>query len=309
MSNLHWYKGNLHTHTTESDGDADPKTVTKWYRQHGYDFLILSDHNHRTVIDYSTSRKFRRPLMIPGEEVTVRLINNLPAALHINAIGITRVVEPIDAGSMVPTMQANIDSIVSAGGLVQFNHPNYSWAYNHEAISQTRGATLLEIHNAHPATNNAGSLNRPSTEEIWDKVLSTGLPIYGVATDDAHNYHDFTPEKSNPGRAWVTVRASKLEEEAILQSLSSGDFYSSTGVTLLDIDFQQDMIQIDIEEFRDSVYTTTFTGKDGVILDVQDNLTPSYQIKGTEGYVRATIASSAGQRAWTQPKFISSTNS
>ena len=43
--NLRWYKGNTHTHTTESDGDTPPEEVALWYRDHGYNFLVLSDHN------------------------------------------------------------------------------------------------------------------------------------------------------------------------------------------------------------------------------------------------------------------------
>ena len=50
MSKQNWYKGNLHTHTTESDGDADPAWVANWFKEHGYDFLVLSDHNHRTIL-------------------------------------------------------------------------------------------------------------------------------------------------------------------------------------------------------------------------------------------------------------------
>lgn len=40
-----WYKGNLHTHTLWSDGDDFPEMVAAWYRDHGYHFLALSDHN------------------------------------------------------------------------------------------------------------------------------------------------------------------------------------------------------------------------------------------------------------------------
>ena len=40
-----WYKGNLHTHTLWSDGDAPPEMIVSWYKDHGYDFLTLSDHN------------------------------------------------------------------------------------------------------------------------------------------------------------------------------------------------------------------------------------------------------------------------
>lgn len=40
-----WLRGNTHTHTLWSDGDAPPETAIAWYVDHGYDFLVLSDHN------------------------------------------------------------------------------------------------------------------------------------------------------------------------------------------------------------------------------------------------------------------------
>jgi hypothetical protein len=40
-----WWKGNTHTHTWWSDGDSPPESVSSWYRERGYNFLVLSDHN------------------------------------------------------------------------------------------------------------------------------------------------------------------------------------------------------------------------------------------------------------------------
>ncbi|MCX6611813.1 MAG: hypothetical protein NTW74_13285 [Acidobacteria bacterium] len=40
-----WWRGNLHTHSFWSDGDEFPEMVADWYREHGYHFLTLSDHN------------------------------------------------------------------------------------------------------------------------------------------------------------------------------------------------------------------------------------------------------------------------
>ena len=57
MGDLKWYKGNIHTHTNKSDGDADPEFVTQWYKDHNYDFLVLSDHNHLTLLEYGSSNE------------------------------------------------------------------------------------------------------------------------------------------------------------------------------------------------------------------------------------------------------------
>lgn len=70
MSTKEWFKGNLHTHTNKSDGDESPEKVCEWFENHDYDFLVLSDHNHLTLLDYQNTGKSNL-LMIPGEEVTV----------------------------------------------------------------------------------------------------------------------------------------------------------------------------------------------------------------------------------------------
>lgn len=44
-SGLPWWRGNLHTHSLWSDGDDYPEMIVDWYKQNGYDFLALSDHN------------------------------------------------------------------------------------------------------------------------------------------------------------------------------------------------------------------------------------------------------------------------
>ena len=304
MPETKWYKGNIHTHTTESDGDAEPERVVRWYRQHGYDFLVLSDHNHLTLLDYGgRKRRFKRPLMIPGEEVSAN-IQGGEVPIHINGIGISRVVEPIDAAGVVATIQANVDAILAAGGIASINHPNFKWAFDHETIKQIVGASLLEVFNGHPSVNLFGGPGKPSNEQIWDGVLTAGRAIFGVATDDSHNYHDFSPHMANSGRGWVVVKASKLSQDAIVEGLASGDFYASTGVTLADLDSSPDSVSLRIEQLREELYSTSFTGSNGTPLKEVTGLEASYRPRGGEGYVRATVRSSAGFKAWTQPVFV-----
>lgn len=42
---LKWFKGNTHTHSLWSDGNDFPDMISAWYKEQGYDFLCLSDHN------------------------------------------------------------------------------------------------------------------------------------------------------------------------------------------------------------------------------------------------------------------------
>ncbi len=300
MTEARWYKGNIHTHTTESDGDADPEFVVNWFMEHGYDFLVLSDHNHRTILEHEVEGG---PLMIPGEEVSANIeMGQIP--IHLNGIGISRVVEPIHGDDVVTTIQANVDAIHEADGIAQLNHPNYQWAFDHTHVSQVRGAELIEVYNGVPFTNLYGAPGKPSTEEIWDGVLSAGRVIFGTATDDSHHYYDFHPGMSNPGRGWVVVRARERTVDAIVDGLATGEFYSSTGIVLTELEQSDESISLEIEEEKDFIFTTTFSGKDGIVLSEETGPRPSYAIKGDEGYVRATVRSSSGGKAWTQPVFV-----
>ena len=307
-----FYKGNIHTHTTKSDGDEDPIKVTEWYKAHGYDFLVLTDHNHRTILDYgNTTQTPETPLMIPGEEVTMNIQNNdVTIPIHINGIGIERLIEPIESDDVVSTIQANIDSIKEAGGIASINHPNYKWAYTIDELIQVNGATSIEVFNGIHDTNVYGSKTRPSAEQIWDGILSSGKLIYGVAADDSHHYHDFTPKMANPGRGWICVQAESLSESSIIDSIKNGNFYASTGVYLDELIRTDKSLNLTINTDENDVlksteYITTITGYEGQLLYETDDLNINYQLPIDSSYMRATVTSSGGFKAWIQPIFKS----
>jgi hypothetical protein len=70
-----WYKGNTHAHTLKSDGDSTPEEVAKWYRDNGYHFLFITDHETITPVDElnKTFGKDGEFIVFQGQEVTDRL--------------------------------------------------------------------------------------------------------------------------------------------------------------------------------------------------------------------------------------------
>lgn len=298
----HWYKGNTHCHTTNSDGDELPRRVVRWYRDHGYNFLVITDHDFITETTYLDTDKNDDFILIPGEEVTDRYNDS---RVHVNAINITECIEPQQGESIVDTLQNNIDAIVTAGGIAQINHPNWKWSFTDTEISLVKNARLLEIYNIGLSSNNFPAGGAPGMEDIWDRVLSKGILIYGVACDDAHNYvGEFSPRWSNPGTGWIMVRATELTSEAIVQALQKGDFYATIGVLLKDLTITESEYIVEIEEEDDRKYTTTFIGEDGKILQQVYGSRAVYQFKGDELYVRARIFASSGEFACTQPVFL-----
>ncbi|MEQ1604201.1 MAG: CehA/McbA family metallohydrolase [Pyrinomonadaceae bacterium] len=302
--NLKWYKGNTHTHTVNSDGDSTPDDVVKWYREHGYNFLFLTDHEYLTnpkpLNDlFGKEGSF---LMIAGQEVTDSFDKK---PYHSNALGISKVVMPNRLPGAVETLQKNINDIRAAGGIAQVNHPNFGWALTAEHLIKLQNYTLLEIHNGHPLVNNLGGGGSPGAEEIWDTVLSSGKVVYGVADDDSHYFKRIgDPTAPTPGQGWICVRATELTPTAIIDGMRTGNFYASTGVELGDYQADEKQITVTVKALPNSKYTVRFIGKNGRILAEVPTATAAYKIKGDEGYVRAKVLESNGKFAWTQPVFI-----
>ncbi len=296
-----WYKGNTHAHTTRSDGDSSPEYVAAWYRDHGYDFLVLSDHNvftDPTEVDIPTDPDF---LLIPGEEVTSSFEE---ASVHVNGLNIPHVVEARTAESLVATIQENVNAIREVEGVPHINHPNFRWSFGAAELAQIENDRLLEIWNGHPTVHNEGGSGALSLEEIWDVLLTGGKRIYGIAVDDAHHFQgEFSKERANPGRGWIAIRATGLDPDLLMTALEAGHFYASTGVVLADVSVRPDRLTITIEQDRDFGFHTTFVGAEGRVLGTTTENPATYVLNGDPTYVRAIVRNSRGDQAWTQPLF------
>jgi hypothetical protein len=296
-----WYKGNTHTHTLNSDGDSTPDDVVRWYREHGYQFLVLTDHNFLTSVDglnalHGAGERF---LVVKGEEVTDKFAD---FSLHINGLDVREEVPPQGGASVVDVVQRDVDAIRKAGGIPTVNHPNYRWSITTDELRQIKNNKLFEIYNGHPEVNNAGGGGVPGLEEVWDAILTKGVLLYGIAVDDAHVFKQpGNPAVAGPGRGWVVVRAPRLEARALLDSMERGDFYASTGVVLRDYQATRDRIVVDVQVAGTSKYRIQFIGAGGRLLSEVGAPIGTYDIKGNEGYVRARVLESNGRMAWCQP--------
>jgi hypothetical protein len=289
-----WFRGNLHTHTLESDGDSTPAEVVRWYAEHGYDFLVITDHDKVTRVGDAAGL-----VLIPGEEVTDRLPKK---PLHVNAIGLAEPVKPQGGTTVVEVLQHDVDAVRKAGALALINHPNFGWAFGAEELLQIERANFLEIASGHPFINADGP---PSAESMWDRMLTAGKTIYGVAVDDVHHLkRPWDADIAPPGKAWVVVRAEKRDGPSILAALAAGDFYASTGPELEDVVITAKSIEIRVREKNLAHYRIQFIGSGGRVLQETTGTHATYAIRGNEKYVRAKVIDSNAKAAWTQPAVV-----
>ncbi len=390
-----WYQGNLHTHSYWSDGDQFPEVILKGYRDRGYDFVALSDHNvladserwvaiedipngDSSLAEYLEAfgedwveqrqgdsgrlqvrlKRFTeyagrvaepgRFLVLQSEEITDHFESR---PLHVNATNIAELIPPQGGTSVADVLQRDLDAVIEqrrATGQPMFphvNHPNYGWAVTAEDLMDLTDEHFFEVYNGHPLVRNGGDSLHPSVDRLWDIVLTHRLThgldvMYGLATDDAHNYEQMDSTRANPARGWVMVRAKALTADAIMAAMEAGDFYASTGVVLDDIASSAERLALRIAGEDGVTYVTQFVGTrvgfdDGVrdlpdveglpvthrygadigtVLAEVPGRTPAYAFAGDEIYVRARVRSSkrvenpvhAGelQMAWVQPVVV-----
>ncbi len=289
-----------------------------------------------------------RFLLIPSEELSDR---HLTAPIHINLTNLRDRLAPQGGTSVVDVMQRNVDAVLAQRGTTgqpmfpHINHPNFVWAITAEELMQVRGERFFEVYNGHPLVHNEGDESHAGTERVWDILLTWRLavlhlpPMFGIAVDDSHSYHQFKTDLSNAGRGWIMVRSPHLSPGSLIDAMEAGDFYASSGVALKDIRRDTSRLQLSIQTEPGVTYRTLFIGtrRDfdrsntpfqnaagdklrvthrysdsvGEVLKEVQGTQAEYTFVGDELYVRAKIISSRfktnsyrakdPESAWTQP--------
>lgn len=293
----HFQRGNIHTHSTRSDGTASLADMVGWYRDHGYQFLAMTEHDFR--LDPAELAPLSGPgfVLIPGEEVTDSWGDR---PLHANALCARATVasrshfQRADQG--LATMLAQIGA---QGGVPLVNHPNFGWSLDADDLARgASGRYLLEIWSGLPDVHALGDAVHRSEEAIWDDVLASDPDVIPAAVDDAHGLHT-GPGGSDglPGRGWVETFGDETTVEAICDALAEGRLYASNGPSFERIEVQGDTFVVATEDTAASV---DFLGEHGALLArVRGARELRYQLAGGEKVVRARLVDAQGRHAWT----------
>ncbi len=296
-----WYKGQIHSHSTNSDGKLPPAEAAAWYKDRGYNFVAITDHHHMTDVRPLKSMQTSKFILITGEELSAEPMGK---AVHTNGLNISRQIAPVEGATPTATLQMMVNAIRKEGGIAQINHPNWLWALTVDDIKPVRGALLLEVYNESETCNNEGdaAAGKPSTEQMWDALLTSGKTIYATATDDVHVYTVGHPD--GPGKGWIVVRAPSLTVDNIVRGLEKGDFYASTGVELIDLLRTREKISLKIKPKPGVSYQTEFIEQGGKALPAISGTEVSYRPDPSSSYTRARVKASDGSLCLIQPVFL-----
>ena len=219
-----WLRCQLHSHTTNSDGEATPDGLVEHYARSGFDVLAITDHWHITTAAHD------HLLLIPSSELSAKLEGRGDFDADVLAYGIDVLPEPREE---FPSIAAAADWIVGQGGVAYLAHPYWSGLRAEDYLEAPK-LSGIEVMNAGSDLLQGNGLSAVH----WDDILHRGAACLGIATDDSHY----------PGQdsrlAWTMVAAPERSRDAVLAALRDGDFYATSGAAILGIEVDAGGIEV-----------------------------------------------------------------
>lgn len=291
-----FWRGNLHTHSTLSDGALAPEKVVEAYKNAGYDFMMLSDHfigHFNWPIADTRAMRSNSFTTILGSELHAP-VTQVGELWHIVAAGL-----PLDFEPAAPeeTGAALAARAADAGAFVGIAHP----AWSQLTIEDGRAiasAHAVEIYNHGCAVEN----DRGDGWYLLDQLLNENHRLTAFATDDAHFW---TPDHFG---GWVNVKAESLDPEALLEALKAGHYYSSQGPQIHELSIRDNELTIACSPVDTIVVlcgnsrTVARHGRaiTGATLDL-GKLDKGWLLEKPSKWLRVSVIDHSGKRAWTNP--------
>jgi predicted metal-dependent phosphoesterase TrpH len=294
-----FWHGNLHTHSTLSDGVLPVEEVVSRYKSMGYDFVAMTEHFiHHFQWPIADTRGLR------SDEFTTLIGAELHAPItsakelwHIVAVGLPLDFAPASDRETGPQIAKRA---MDAGAFVAIAHPAWS-RYTIEDGRALSFADAVEIYNHGCAVEN----DLGDGTYLLDQLLNEGHRLSAIATDDAH----FRTLDHFGGM--VNVKAERNDPESLLSALKAGAFYSTQGPELRDIRMAGSLIEIDCSPV-DSI--TVLCGNSRTCVEFGRAVSHArFDLKKLESgwlgqlkspWIRVAIIDHAGKRAWSNPIWL-----
>ena len=278
-----WFKANLHTHTTTSDGQATVGERIEQYRGAGYDILAITDHLVTNKVgglsrdDFLVISGMETHPECPGTEEIYHLVGlNVPYGMSFGQGG------EVDANSQ-------IERIKKAGGEVIVAHPYWS-GFNINDLLALQGYIAIEVYNA--ASTKIG---KPFSSVHWDDLLEIGRVTGAVAVDDTHSGRDIF-------MGWTHIRARSLKLGAVMEALRRGSYYSSCGPVIEDFRIVDGKASVKCSPAAEIHFIAQRWHGQSFYADDWRLLTEAQAwVYNDWRYVRAEVVDEKGRRAWTNP--------
>ena len=282
--NKKFYKGNLHAHTSNSDGHRTPEEVVALFREQNYDFLALTDHWKRTADEELRDGM----LLLPGIEIDY----SLPAeVIHIVGIGVSeQILEEKEHRALGP--QHGVDAILACGGRAILAHP--AWSLNTpETLAALRHLTATEIYNTVSGTPWNG--DRADSTSLLDIAASRGCLLRTVAADDCHFYN------GDQCQSYIMAQLDELSLAGVLKALDEGAYYATRGPRIHQVEIEEGLVTVTCSPANLVTFHSNLVYSGGRSVTGDGMTQASYKIRKGERFLRIRVTDAQGRHAWVNP--------
>lgn len=322
-----FYKTNLHTHSTFSDGRHTPEEIKEYYLEHGYSIISYTDHdvfithNELTDENFLVLNGYELDVSQPSSKASPITKNNktchmgfialdpdmeTPVCWHRekyippkamphkdkvkfdpNVPDYERVYSPEGVSDMMRLGKEN-------GFFVIYNHPTWSCEDYSDYIGY-ENMHGMEIVNYSCVCAGYPEYN----ERVYDDMLRAGKRIFCLATDDAHG-------KGGMCGGYIMIKADKLEYKTVTDALMKGNFYSSEAPEIKSLYIEDGKVTITTSEAAEIRFNTGIRKSTRFIANNGEALTEAtYELPTDRDpyYFRVTVTDKNGKFAYTNAYF------
>ncbi len=311
-----YYKANLHTHTTLSDGKYTPEEIKELYKSHGYSVVAYTDHEHiidnshladgdflpitaceLAIKDGETKSTGKHPELkvchlnfysLDPHNVTTPCYSSVYDHFNREELAARGLIHFTEEYKRVYSHEGISEMIrmgKEQGFIVSYNHPNWSLENANDYLGY-EGAFAVEIFNTAVTV-----MGMPDDERVFDDMLRSGKHLYCTACDDTHKECDMFG-------GWVMINARRLEYSEIMNALAAGNFYASTGPVISSLVIDGEKVRIKCSDAsRISIVTR---GRIANTVTGDELAEAEFLLKDNYGYFRIRVEDKYGKKAYTQ---------
>ena len=279
-----WYKANLHTHTTTSDGEATIQERVQQYCEQGYRILAITDHDQTNDVEGLSTEEL---LVVSGME-THPICPGHYEPYHLVCLNVPHGFEfPREAD-----VNARIALVKQAGGEAVLAHPYWS-GLDRNLMLAVRGKIAIEVFNA-----TCTRFGKGFSSVHWDNLLNLERVIQAIAVDDTHRGRDIF-------MGWTMIKAESLTVGAVMEALRRGCFYASCGPVIEDLRIDDGKVVLRCSPVVEVHFICSSWRGRSFYADGGEEMTRAeFAFKENAKFVRVEVVDERGRRAWTNPLVI-----
>ena len=276
-----WYKANLHTHTTTSDGEVSVAERVQQYREQGYQILAITDHDQTNDVEGLSTEEL---LVVSGME-THPLCPDHYDRYHLVCLNVPHGFEIPDEADI----NARVALVKQAGGEAVLSHPYWSGLDINHLIA-VRGHIAIEVFNA-----TCTKFGKGFSSVHWDNLLNLEQMIPAIAVDDTHKGRDIF-------MGWTMIKAQELTITTVMEALRTGCFYASCGPVIEDLRIKDGKVILRCSPVVEVHFVcASWRGRSYFADEGEDITRAEFTLRENAKFVRVEVVDRRGKRAWTNP--------